>query len=48
MNYPFTIPWINIGICIVAVYAIIFVSMRSSKKKIANKNIIDEIREENI
>ena len=48
MIYPFTIPWLNIGICIVAVYAIIFVSMRSAKKKIANKNIIDEIREENI
>ncbi len=48
MIYPFTIPWLNIGICIVAVYAVIFVSMRSAKKKIANKNIIDEIREENI
>ena len=48
MIYPFTIPWLNIGICVVAVYAVIFVSMKSAKKKIANKNIIDEIREENI
>ncbi|MCI9275780.1 MAG: ABC transporter permease [Clostridia bacterium] len=48
MIYPFTIPWLNIGICVVAVYAVIFVSMRNAKKKIANKNIIDEIREENI
>ena len=45
---PFEIPWFNIGICIIAVYATIFISMRSAKKKFANKNIIDEIREDNI
>lgn len=46
--YPFTISWLNIMICIAFVYTIIFISMRSSKKKIEKENIIEEIKKENI
>ncbi len=46
--YPLEIPWFNIALCIFTVYLIIFVSMRSAKRKLVNKNIIDEIKNENL
>lgn len=44
----FQIPWMQIGICIVFVFAIIFITMRYSMNKTKKQNIIDTIRKENI
>lgn len=46
--YGFHIPWKNILICIVFVYLVIFLAIIIAKKKLIKKNIIDEIRNENI
>ena len=46
--YKFIIPWSNILICIIAIYIVIFTSIWYAKNKIKNKNIIDEIKDENI
>ncbi len=46
--YKFNIPWAYIGSCIIVIYSIIFFSIWHAKRKIKNKNIIDEIRNENI
>lgn len=44
----YQIPWIQIGICIVFVFAIIFITMRYSMNKTKKQNIIETIRKENI
>ena len=46
--YNFSISWINIIYCIIATYIMIFITIVYSKNKVINKNVIDEIREENI
>lgn len=42
------IPWTSIGIAIVGVFVITFVTMMYASKKIKKENILDAIREENI
>ena len=44
----FHIPWLNILICLVVVYATIFMAIRNARKKIKESNIIDEIKNDNI
>lgn len=44
----FHIPWLNILICLLLVYTVIFLAIRNAKKKIKESNIIDEIKNENI
>ena len=44
----YQIPWIQIGICIIFVFAIIFITMRYSMNKTKKQNIIETIRKENI
>ena len=46
--YPFELPWGMILGCIILSYIVIFIAMASAKRKIKNKNIIDEVRNENI
>lgn len=46
--YQFSIPWLNIAICIIVIYAIIGISSWYAKNKIKNDNIIDNIKDENI
>lgn len=46
--YKLSIPWGNIGLCIIAAYSIIFFATWYAKRKIRTNNIIDEIRNENI
>lgn len=46
--YAFDVPWSNIIICIAVVYIVIFMGIKHANKKIQGKNIIDEIKEENI
>lgn len=46
--YYFSIPWKNIGICAFVIYVCIFTAIANAIKKIKDKNIIDEVRNENI
>jgi len=46
--YAFEIPWKNLAICFVTMYATIFISILSTKRKMKYFNIIDEIKKENI
>ena len=46
--YKLSIPWGNIGLCIIVVYSIIFFATWYAKRKIRTNNIIDEIRNENV
>ena len=46
--YPFELPWGMIACCIIFSYIVIFIAMASARRKIKNKNIIDEVRNENI
>lgn len=46
--YAFTIPWLNIAESIATTYIITFIAMWHAKRKIRNKNIIDDIKNENI
>lgn len=46
--YPFTIPWLNIFICIIIIYSIIFFSIISARKKIKEENIIEQVKNENL
>lgn len=46
--YLFIIPWKHIIICIATIYLTIFITMINAKNKIKNKNIIEEIKNENI
>jgi putative ABC transport system permease protein len=44
----FHIPWLSILICLIVVYATIFMAIRNARKKIKESNIIDEIKNDNI
>lgn len=44
----FEIPWLNIAICAIIIYTVIYAAINHAKKKIQKENIIDEIRDENI
>ncbi len=46
--YSFEVPLISIILVIVTVYVSIFVAIVNTRRKLKKKNIIDEIREENI
>ena len=46
--YGFKMPWKDLLICIVFICLIIFVTIKNAKKKIIDKNIIEEIKNENI
>ena len=46
--YNFSISWINILYSCIATYLVIFIAIEHSKNKIVNKNIIDDIKNENI
>lgn len=44
----FVIPWESIGIAILGVFVIVFITMWYASRKIKKENILDAIREENI
>ena len=44
----YQIPWIQIGICIIFVFAIIFITMRYSMNKTKNQTRIETLRKENL
>ena len=46
--YSFEVPLISIILVIVTVYVSIFVAIVNTRRKLKKKNIIEEIREENI
>lgn len=46
--YLFSVPIINILICIIISYIIIFLAIFIAKKKINKQNIIDEVKNENV
>ena len=46
--YAFTLPWKTIAFLIITIYTVIFIAMWNAIRKISNKNIIDEIKNENI
>lgn len=46
--FMFKMPWSSIAIVIVAVYAIVFMTMKYAKNKIKKDNIIDVLRDDNI
>ncbi len=46
--YYFSIPWLNIGICALITYIVIFIAITNAKRKIKNRNLIDDIKNENI
>lgn len=46
--YSFEVPLISIILVIVTVYVSIFVAIMNTRRKLKKKNIIEEIREENI
>lgn len=46
--FMFKIPWSSIAIVIVAVYLIVFMTMKYAKGKIKKENIIDVLRDDNI
>jgi len=48
IEFPFSLPWLNITICIVGVIAIVSTTMMYSSSKIRKENIIDALRQENI
>lgn len=47
-QFPFSPPWMHIGIVIIAVFLIVSVSMMYSSAKIKKENIIDALKQENI
>lgn len=47
-KYAFILPWQNIVASIVVTYSIIFIAIQKAKSKMKGKNIIDEIKQENI
>lgn len=46
--YEFHLPWLDIIICIVIAYAVIFMAIYTAKSKIRNENIVEDIRNENL
>ena len=44
----FEIPGLNITICVISIYTVIYVAINHAKRKLQKENIIDEIKEENI
>ena len=42
------IPWKSVGIAVLAVFIIVFMTMMYATKKMKKENILDAIREENI
>lgn len=46
--FMFRIPWSSIAIVIVAVYLIVFMTMKYAKNKIKKDNIVDVLRDDNI
>lgn len=48
MEFSFSLPWLNIGICILGVIVIISTTMLYASAKIRKENIIDALRQENI
>lgn len=44
----FNVPWINIIICIVCTYSIVFISIYRARNRIKEKNIIDEVKSDKI
>jgi len=48
IEFQFSLPWLNIAICIVGVMVIVSTTMMYSSSKIRRENIIDALRQENI
>lgn len=48
MVVPYQLPWEQIGIAVLGVFAVIFLTMGYSVRKTKNQNIIETIRSENI
>jgi putative ABC transport system permease protein len=47
-SYDFTLPWVNIGYVIIAVFIIVAIAMLYSSSKVRKENIIDAFKQENI
>ena len=45
-SIDFVLPWVNIGIRVVSVLLIIFVTMMYAVRKIKKENIIDALRDD--
>ena len=48
IEFMFRIPWKSIIICIIAIYAVVYVTMVYASRKVKKENIIDVIRDDNI
>lgn len=48
IDFMFKIPWNSIIICIIAIYAVVYVTMVYASRKVKKENIIDVIRDDNI
>lgn len=48
MEMQYSIPWIPIGISVLFVFIIVFITMKYSLNKINKQNIVETIRNDNI
>lgn len=48
IKFMFKIPWNSIIICVIAIYAVVYVTMVYASRKVKKENIIDVIRDDNI
>jgi len=46
--YPFTLPWLSIGVAIIGVFIIVGTAMLYSSSKVRKDNIVDAIKQESI
>lgn len=48
VDFIFRLPWDSIIISIIAVYAVVFITMIYSSRKMKKENIIESLRDDNI
>lgn len=48
IDFMFHLPWKSMGVVIVAVYLIVFITMLYSSRKVKKENIIDVLRDDNV
>lgn len=48
MWFPFTLPWGSIGIAVLGVLAIVFLTMRISTRKLQRESLVEHIRQESV
>lgn len=47
-SFGFTLPWKEIAICVAAVFAVVFLTMRHAGAKLKKETIVDALKEENL